>query len=110
MAASLLREADWDAVNANAPSWVGKMKTALHWLALFKQMLPNLIIFKPMIGPEKEQNAIHMAEVWARFGRFMRSHGSLREGQQGEPSRSDNVAAVIGTLRAYRQLGARYRR
>ena len=49
-----------------------------------------------------------MQEVWAVFGRFMRKHGSLKDGSSGEPSRSDNVAAVIGTLRAYRQLGARH--
>ena len=105
---SLLREADWDALSANAPSWLGKMKTALHWLALVRTALPTMVIFKPLIGPERELNAIHMQEVWAVFGRFMLKHGSLRDGSSGDPSRADNVAAVIGTLRAYRQLGARH--
>ena len=107
MAHSLLREADWDALHAYAPSWVSKMKTALHWLGLFRRACPTIVLFKPLLGPQSE-NAIHTQEVWAMFGRFMRSHGSLRDGQQGEVSRSDHVVAVIGTLRAYRQLGARY--
>ena len=108
MADTLLRNADWDALHANAPSWVGAMKTALHWLALFRVVVPTMIIFKPLLGPDREANAIHMQEMWARFGSFMRRHGSIRDGRQGVPSRSDNVTAVIGTLRAYRQLGARY--
>ena len=102
---SLLREADWDALSANAPSWLGKMKTALHWLALVRTALPTMVIFKPLIGPERELNAIHMQEVWAVFGRFMRKHGSLRDGSSGDPSRADNVAAVIGTLRALPAAG-----
>ena len=108
MAASLLQEADWDALAANAASWLGKFKTALHYLALFRLAMPTLIIFKPLLGPHREANAIHMQEVWARFGIFMRRHGSIKDGSSGAPARSDNIAAVIGTLRAYRQLGARY--
>ena len=54
--ASLLRGADRDAMSANAASWLGKLKTALHWLALFRIILPNIIFFLPLLGPNRERN------------------------------------------------------
>ena len=107
-AASLLRGADRDAMSANAASWLGKLKTALHWLALFRMLLPNIIFFLPLLGPNRERNALHMETMFVRMGKFMRQHGSIQDGQHGTTVRSDHVSAVLGTIRAYRTIGARY--
>ena len=105
----LLQQAERRVLTANdEKSWVGRMCTALHWLALFVALFPHLRLFRPLGGPTHRQNAAHNENTWAALQEFMRRHGSIKRGRMGEPITQDGISAVISTLRAFRSIGARY--
>ena len=109
LAALLLADAEASVLSANeTASWVSRMGTAFHWLALFHVALPNMVKLHPLGGQDHRANALKNENFWARLAAFMRRHGSIKRGQTGAPVGSGQVQAVISTLRAFRAIGARY--
>ena len=105
----LLADAEASVLSANeTASWVSRMGTAFHWLALFHSALPNMVKLHPLGGPDHRENALKNENFWARLAAFMRRHGSIKRGQMGAPVGSGQVQAVISALRAFRAIGARY--
>ena len=109
LSAALLGDAEARVYKANdTTSWLARLKTMLHWLQLFEEALPNYVLFRPLHGSDHHRNARHNEDSLARLEAFMRRHGSIKPGQLGKPISSDQVLAVISTLRAFRAIGARY--
>ena len=109
LASLLLADAEASVLSANeTASWVSRMGTAFHWLALFHSALPNMVKLHPLGGPDHRENALKNENFWARLAAFMRRHGSIKRGQMGAPVGSGQVQAVISALRAFRAIGARY--
>jgi hypothetical protein len=108
MADALLSTAVDAAAAANALSYVNRLRTMLHWLALLVERMPNYVLFLPLGGENDHAHARHNEETLLRFSVFIRQHGSIAPGRSADVLRSDSVTAVISTLRAYRSLEARY--
>jgi hypothetical protein len=108
MAAALLAEATTDVHRANAESYLSRLCTMLHWLALFTRGLPHWVLFMPIDGADRLANATHNENTCLMFATFMRANGSIAAGRVGDPIKVDTALAVVSTLRAYRSLEARY--
>jgi hypothetical protein len=108
MADALLSSALHRASTANATSYVGRLRTMLHWLALFVADFPHRTLFQSLCGPDAARNAIHNEDTLLMFGQFIRNHGSIAAGRGHTTLRSDSIGGIISTLRAYRGLEARY--
>jgi hypothetical protein len=108
MAAALLAEATTDVQRANADSYLGRLCTMLHWLALFTRQLPHYVLFMPIDGADRLANSRHNENTCLIFATFMRANGSIAAGRVGDPIKVDTALAVVSTLRAYRSLEARY--
>ena len=105
---SLTTEATRLARESHAETYVGKLRTMLHWTAIFMTVCPSRIMFRPLHGAQHVENAAHNEETFAAFAVCMRRHGSIAVGKQGTPITADHVGGVVSTLRAYRSLEARY--
>ena len=81
----------------------------LHWIALFLIAFPHRTLVLPLHGKDHAQNARHNDETLAAIQLFIREHGSIARGKAGDTVRSDTIAAVGSTFRAYRQVEAGYR-
>jgi hypothetical protein len=103
---ALLQRVRKRAHGANAESYLGKIKTMLHWLALYKLAFPNRTLILPLYGEKHAQNAKHNDETLASVLLFIREHGSIAKGRAGDTVRSDAISAVGSTFRAYRQVEA----
>ena len=67
LAASLQEEAERRALTSDAASYVGKMRTMLHWLAIYRDAQPNAVLFRPLGGPDHRSSAIHNEDPRARL-------------------------------------------
>jgi hypothetical protein len=71
------------------------------------EIMPHYVLFLPMGRDSETAHTRHNEDTLLRFSQFIRGHGSIAAGHAGETLRSDSIAAVISTLRAYRSLEAR---
>lgn len=106
--AALAADADTRAHDSHVSSYVAKLRTALHWLALFREVSPSRRLVLPLGGDTHYAHAAHNDESFELIRSFIRAHGSIREGMLGQTIRGDSVASVLSTLRAYATLEARY--
>ena len=109
LAASLQEEAERRALTSNAASYVGKMRTMLHWLAIYRDAQPNAVLFRSLGGPDHRSSAIHNEDTRARLAIFMRRHGSIAAGRRELLVSEGGIAAVVSTMTAYAALSSRYR-
>jgi hypothetical protein len=108
LCAALLDEAESEALAANADSYLGKLKTMLHWIAIFLDVLPHRILFLPLGGENHRAHAIYNEETKVLLTRVMRRHGSIAEGKRSQMIKEGGITAVVSTLSAYRSFTARY--
>jgi hypothetical protein len=106
--AALAADSDTRAGVSHATSYVDKLRTGLHWLALFREVVPTRQLLLPLGGATHYAHARHNDETFDLIRVFVRRHGSIRVGMLGETILGNSVAAVISTLRAYATLQARY--
>jgi hypothetical protein len=109
LAASLQAEAEDRALTSNSASYVGKMRTMLHWLAIYRDAQPNAVLFRPLGGPDHRSAAIHNEDTRSRLAIFMRRHGSIAAGRRELNVSEGGIAAVVSTMTAYAALSSRYR-
>ena len=105
--AALAADADTRAHESHVSSYVGKLRSALHWLALFREVVPSRQLVLPLGGEAHYAHAAHNDQTFELIRSFVREHGSIREGMLGQIIRSGSVAGVVSTLRAYATLRAR---
>lgn len=110
---SLLERARGRASSSHAESYLGKIRTMLHWVALFVERFPGRALFLPLYDPATHTaHARHNDETLAAFQMFMHEHGALRGSVRGAAAGAvlapASIAAVASTLRAYRSSQAQY--
>ena len=97
------------AAHAKAPSYLGALKTALHWVALYRLRYPHRVLFLPLHEPDTHRDhALHNEQTLATLLAFMQQHGSLARGKRGSQTLGDTKSGVVSTIRAFRSLEARY--
>ena len=107
--AQLAADAAHRAAHAKAPSYLGSLKTALHWIALYLLRFPHRVLFLPLHEPgTHREHALHNETTFSTLLAFMQQHGSLARGARGQQTSGDAKTGVISTLRAFRSLEARY--
>jgi hypothetical protein len=93
---------------SHVTTYVDRLRTGLHWLALFRELVPSRRLLLPLGGAAHHAHALHNDMTFDLIRAFVRDHGSIRAGMLGETIRGDSVGAVVSTLRAYATLQARY--
>ena len=107
LAAQLLDDARDRALDANAASYLGKLKQMLHWLAIVRDVLPTRRLVLPLGGADSHQRAAHNEDTQVLIQQVMRRHGSIAVGQRGAAIGAGQLAAVTSTFAAYCSLSAR---
>ena len=105
---ALAADADKRAHESHASSYASKLRSAVHWLALFHDEVPSRQLVLPLGGETHYAHAAHNDQTFELIRSFVRLHGSIRAGMLGQTIRSGSVAGVVSTLRAYATLHARY--
>lgn len=89
----------------DGPSHLG---TALTWFSKFTAALPSRVPFRPHRWVGDLQAANYNEETFQLFGEFIRQHGSLQRGREGETVSAASISAYISALRAFRSRETGY--
>lgn len=108
--ASLRRTADKrvDAASAGGEDGPSHLRTALGWLRRFIDTFPSRQLFAPHQGAGDVNAAAYNEETFRMLGEFIRQHGSVRPGHQGEVVSAATIGDYISALRAHRSMQAGY--
>ena len=82
--------------------------TALRWLRRFVDAFPSRQLFVPHEGAGDVHAAAYNEETLRLLGEFIRKHGSVRPGHEGEVVSASSIANYLSALRAHRSTQAGY--
>ena len=84
------------------------LNTALRWLERFIQVFPSRRLFVPHSGAGDVHAAAYNEETLRLFAEFIRRHGSVRRGREGEVVSASAISEYVSAIRAFRSREAGY--
>lgn len=97
-----------DMSSAGGAAGPSHLQTALGWLRRFTHIFPSRQLFVPYDGMHDFQSAAYNEETLRLLGEFIRAHGSVRPGHEGEVISATTISDYLSALRAHRSLQAGY--